>query len=242
MAEDKLIGAVQGSIHETLRLLLPGYFALFLFFTLYPDVFYGREIIFTLGGGVLFGILINGFSFHNKHIIKNEKIIHMLDILKKGCIVEVDRVIEEFTITTSELDKDRNMFKKMYFLFNCFSYGDVPNTIRERQRLYASLYYLYANCYWLLIIYLSIVILFYPVLLIKDIINIPINIMPYYYNIYVNIFVAIIVSVFIYLLWRKADGALDNSMWFQKIFMKYYKDVLIRNVGNVLKWDYGETV
>ncbi|GAG39582.1 unnamed protein product, partial [marine sediment metagenome] len=178
MTEAKIAGTDQGSIHETFRLLLPGYFALFLLFTLYPDIFYGREIIFTLGGGVLFGILIHGFSFHSKHIIiekpfkisfkglqnkENDKLIHMLNILKKSCLIEADRAMEEFTITASKEGKEENMFKKMYFLFNCFSYGDVPSTVRERQRLYASLYYLYTNCYWLLIMYLSLVIIFIPV-------------------------------------------------------------------------------
>lgn len=262
MTEGSAIGTVQGSIneilrYEILRLLLPGYFALFLFFTLYPDVFDGKEFIFVLGGGVLFGLLIHGLNFHKKHIRlekpfklsfnglqneENDKLLHMLNILKKSSLIESERAIEQFIIGTSGNDKENNTFKKMYFLFTCFSYGDVPNTIRERQRLYASLFYLYVNSYWLLIIYLSLFIIFYPVLLTIDKTSILINIIPYYYDIRVNIFIIFIVIIFIYLLWKNANDTLDNSMWFQKIFMKYYKNKLIRNVGNVIKWDYDENV
>lgn len=228
----------QENVHETLRVIIPGYFALFMIFTLYPELFVNtRGIALALGGGIGLGIILNGLNLHRFPInmvdaYEGDKLKYMLDIVSRmGCEEAKWAMSDLEKSTEKQMKEGRKIFRYLYYLWDSFSYGELPDATRARQRMYASLFYLYLNCAWVLIFYICFVILAVSGSWFVQVIPYNIN---FRYDI-LRVFLSLVFSVY---LWKKAKRELEGSMNFQKTAMCYYSKSLYEKVSKPLKLYY----
>ncbi|MFQ6068838.1 MAG: hypothetical protein ACE5KD_04755 [Candidatus Bathyarchaeia archaeon] len=249
MAEVEISPLGQESIHETFRILIPGYFAVFLLFTLYPQLFEsGVGVALVLAGGIGFGIVLNGinlqsllpvFSFRSPRIrrmmrkYETDKLKHMLTIIGYLGYREAYENIEN-------MDKHYDFY---YHLWNNFSYSTIPDAARARQRIYASLFFLYANCAWVVFFYSLFVATHVFVYSLSPDWGYGLTKITMYqisfdtdFTILCGYLIRISLSLVGSILFGiKARNELKGSMMFQKIAMKYYREKLYDNLEGVLK-------
>jgi hypothetical protein len=146
----------QESIHETVRILVPGYFALFAVFTLYPQLFDGdRGVALALIGGVGLGITLYGVNLQNYLWTLKPKFGSLLRSEEKEKIETMMEIIKALNKRDekTKIDNIDNCFGFCSHFWTSFSYGYVSESIRARQRIHASMFYLYANCSLIMIGY-----------------------------------------------------------------------------------------
>ena len=225
------------NVHETLRVIIPGYFALFMIYTLYPELFVNTQgIALALGGGIGLGILLNGLNLHRFPInivssYELAKLKYMLDIVRHRGSEEAKRAKNELEKSTEKKVTKRKIFRFLYYLWDSFSYGEMPDATRARQRMYASLFYLYLNCAWVLGFYSCFVGLAVLGSWSAQVILYNVN---FQHDVF-RFFLSLAFSVF---LWKKAIRELKGSMDFQKATMYYYSKLLYDKVSAPLKLYY----
>jgi hypothetical protein len=212
----------QESIHETLRILVPGYFALFLVFTLFPELFDGtRGIALALVGGFGLGIGLYGMNLQDllpafkprfRRMLlsyENDKIEHMLRIVNALGSEDLNKKIHD-------LGQSSGFYSQFW---NNFSYTEISEAVRARQRIHASMFYLYANCSLMMLVYLSFLVVAVLSPSFTEFVRYPVNVS------YDSIRILIAV-VFTALFWKKARDELKGSMMFQEVAMYWYREKL----------------
>ncbi len=218
----------QESINETFRIVIPGYFALFLVYTLYPSIFAGNTgIALALVGGVGLGIALYGMRLEKKIPVFKPKLASMLTIN------EDEKIETMLKIANAQKDKYPNLNSlkpnKFYADFwGNFSYSEVSEPVRERQRIYASTFYLYANC--------SIVLLGYILFLALSISSPSFShFLSYKPNSNLDLAQILLAAVFSVLFWKKAKAEIEGSMSFQKTAMYWHKDLLCQKLSEFIE-------
>lgn len=228
MAQAQLPKLGQESIHETFRILVPGYFALFLVFTLYPELFEGgKGIALALVGGIGLGIILYGMNLHDlfPHFRR------MLRMYEKNKLRLMLTIVSHLGSKKAK-DEIKNLEKSydfLYYLWNNFSYSEIPGAVRARQRIHASLFYLYADCTVISLLYLFFVIM--AVLLPYHFTEIAM----YHVNLRYDLLRILLSLVFIIFFWRKARDELRGSIMFQETAMYYHHKKLYNSLKGVLK-------
>lgn len=226
MAQLAVLG--QESIHETFRILIPGYFTLFLIFTLYPELFVGENgVALALLGGIGLGIILYGLNLPNflpDFKPKLGKMLSMYERDKIKCMLTIINSLGSEDVKINEAEKSYSFF---YHFWNNFSYTEIPANVRARQRIHASLFYMYANCSIIMLSYLLFVALaFVP--------NFS-EMIRYHANLESDLLRILLSLVFAILFWRKAKEELEGSIMFQKTAMYYHNKKLYEKLSEVLK-------
>jgi hypothetical protein len=259
----------QESIHETVRILVPGYFAVFLVFTLRPEWFgEQRGIALVLAGGVGLGLALYGMNLHGvlgflklkfgKTVYDHEveKLSLLMKILRQLSDRKADNTtklscnhaIEDLAqrdLNREELKhKERVHFSFLYYLWDNFSYSEINDAVRARQRIHASLFYLYSNCTMIMIGYAVIVLLPYIVSILNMVVPlnlnavIPISVTLYKTDLDVDVIRVVISTVLVYAFWRKGNEELKKSMQFQKSSIYFFHEKLYEKLADPLNLYY----
>jgi len=145
MAELPNLG--QESVHETFRIVIPGYFALFAAYTLYPQIFYNNTsgIALALVGGIGVGVVLYGLNLQDclpifKPLGKMRK---EYESRRTKTMITIWDEFNKNNPNKIVIDKTDKFYSNFW---SNFSYTQVPESVRARQRMYASMFYLYANC------------------------------------------------------------------------------------------------
>ena len=220
----------QESVHETFRIIIPGYFALFAVYTLYPEPFNGESgIALALIGGVGLGIFLYGMNLQNWLPLFNplRKMLKTYESEKTQTMKKIWNQFNENSpskVNTKELDTD-----KFYSDFwSNFSYSEVSESVRARQRIYASTFYLYANCCFVMIGY------FVSVLIAISNPHIT-QFLSYNLNLQFNAARLVFSIAFAGFFWFKAKEELEHSMSFQKTAMYWHSKELCEKLSDVMK-------
>jgi len=230
----------QESIHETFRILVPGYFALFSIYTLFPELFEGeRGVALALIGGVGLGIIFYGLNLHAfLFTIEREdgkrKFGVLLNSQEKKKIRKMITIVEslsseeektELNNLTKDLKKNFGFFSQFW---TGFSYEVVNESVRARQRIHASLFYLYANC--------SLIMLGYVLFVLAATIGTGFSsFVNYHPNLYFDISRVAMGLVLAIFFWVKAKEELNGSMCLQKNSMYVHHKALHKSLSEIIK-------
>jgi hypothetical protein len=220
----------QESIHETLRILVPGYFALFLVFTLFPELFDGqRGIALALVGGFGLGIGLYGMNLQDFLPVFKPRFGRMLRSYEKKKVEYMLRIVnalglEDSKKKTYDLGQSNGFISQFW---NNFSYTEISENVRARQRIHASLFYLYANCSLIMIAFLS----FLVIAILSPNFT---EFVRYHTNVSYDSARILIAVVFAALFWRKARDELKGSMMFQNVAMYWYREKLYERLTGIV--------
>jgi hypothetical protein len=111
--------------------------------------------------------------------------------------------------------------------WNNFSYTEISENVRARQRIHASLFYLYANCSLIMIAFLS----FLVIAILSPNFT---EFVRYHTNVSYDSARILIAVVFAALFWRKARDELKGSMMFQNVAMYWYREKLYERLTGIV--------